>query len=321
MRNPKASILTIPLVLLLLLAIMPSGFAQTDITVDTDKDSFSAGDQISITGSAEGPAGTPVAIEIRDADGQTLLLRTVKTDESGSFALQFKVPQSAKSGEFTIYANAKIGEETVSNTRVVSITSQQEPSPTSQCIIATAAFGSELAPQVQFLRNFRDQHILATVSGSNFMNVFNSWYYSFSPAVADYERGQPWLQQAVRITIVPLLAILQVAQASYSVIPGEYGSLVAGLVASSLIGAVYASPVALSIKQVRRAKLNYKIFAIAIAVLSISVITSLAANNSIGLMVATSLLVLSAMVIGAVIGARAIFEMSKRIYNKLNPKI
>ena len=56
------------------------------------------------------------------------------------------------------------------------------------CLIATAAFGSEMASQVQFLRELRDNTILQTQSGTAFMTGFNQFYYSFSPAVADYER-------------------------------------------------------------------------------------------------------------------------------------
>src|SRR6185503_18843414 len=69
--------------------------------------------------------------------------------------------------------------------------------------------------------------------------------YSFSPAVADYERGQPWLQQTVRIAIQPLLGILRISEKAYSLIPGEYGSMSAGIVASSMIGATYFWPAAL----------------------------------------------------------------------------
>ena len=116
---------------------------------------------------------------------------------------------------------------------------------TSECVIATAAFGSNLAPQVQFLREFRDGHIMTTVVGSSFMNVFNSWYYSFSPQVATYERDQPWLQQTVRIGIQPLLSILQLSENGYSLFRGEPGSMTAGFIASSLIGAVYFTPLAL----------------------------------------------------------------------------
>ena len=41
------------------------------------------------------------------------------------------------------------------------------------CLIATATFGSELAPQVQQLRELRDNTILSTESGTAFMTGFN----------------------------------------------------------------------------------------------------------------------------------------------------
>ncbi|MDO8641319.1 MAG: CFI-box-CTERM domain-containing protein, partial [Nitrosarchaeum sp.] len=49
------------------------------------------------------------------------------------------------------------------------------------CLIATATFGSELAPQVQQLRELRDNSLLQTASGTSFMGSFNQFYYSFSP--------------------------------------------------------------------------------------------------------------------------------------------
>jgi len=78
------------------------------------------------------------------------------------------------------------------------------------CLIATAAFGSELAPQVQMLREIRDNTILSTTSGTAFMTGFNQFYYSFSPTIADWERENPIFQDAVRITITPLLASLSI---------------------------------------------------------------------------------------------------------------
>src|SRR5215207_3301942 len=126
-------------------------------------------------------------------------------------------------------------------------TTNQLPQPTqSQCLIATAAFGSELTPQVNYLRFFRDQYILSTASGLAFMNTFNSVYYSFSPQVAEYERGQPWLQGVVKIALYPLFGILATAEKGYAVLGGEAGSILAGTIASSLIGAVYLWPVGLA---------------------------------------------------------------------------
>ena len=76
------------------------------------------------------------------------------------------------------------------------------------CLIATAAFGSEMAPQVQFLREIRDNTVMSTQSGTAFMTGFNQFYYSFSPAVADYERENPVFKEAVKVTLTPLLTSL-----------------------------------------------------------------------------------------------------------------
>ena len=87
-----------------------------------------------------------------------------------------------------------------------------EPSEDGGCLIATAAFGSEMAPQVQFLREIRDGKVMATQSGTAFMVWFNQFYYSFSPAVADYERENPAFKEAVKLTLTPLLASLTLLQ-------------------------------------------------------------------------------------------------------------
>ena len=78
------------------------------------------------------------------------------------------------------------------------------------CLIATAAFGSEIAPQVQFLREIRDGTVLQTQSGSAFMTGFNQFYYSFSPTIADYERENIVFKEAVKLTITPMLTSLAI---------------------------------------------------------------------------------------------------------------
>ena len=78
------------------------------------------------------------------------------------------------------------------------------------CLIATAAYGSELAPQVQFLREVRDNTLLSTTSGATFMTGFNSLYYSFSPAVADLERENPAFRETVKLFITPMLSTLSI---------------------------------------------------------------------------------------------------------------
>ena len=80
------------------------------------------------------------------------------------------------------------------------------------CLIATATYGSEMAAEVQQLRELRDGQLLQTESGSAFMGTFNDIYYSFSPIIADYERENPYFKEAVKITIIPMISTLSLMQ-------------------------------------------------------------------------------------------------------------
>ena len=96
--------------------------------------------------------------------------------------------------------------------RTIYITTKDVESNVGGCLIATATFGSELAPQVQFLREIRDNTVLQTQSGITFMTWFNQFYYSFSPAIADYERENLAFKEAVKIILTPLLTSLTLLQ-------------------------------------------------------------------------------------------------------------
>ena len=73
-------------------------------------------------------------------------------------------------------------------------------------------FRSELAPQVQLLREIRDNNLLNTESGSAFMDTFNEIYYSFSPTIADYERESPIFKEVVKIAITPMITSLSLME-------------------------------------------------------------------------------------------------------------
>ena len=78
------------------------------------------------------------------------------------------------------------------------------------CLIATATYGTELAPQIQLLREVRDNTLLSTTSGTTFMTGFNQLYYSFSPTISDLERENPVFQEAVRVFITPMISTLSI---------------------------------------------------------------------------------------------------------------
>ena len=80
------------------------------------------------------------------------------------------------------------------------------------CLIATATYGSELAPQIQQLRELRDNQLLNTESGTVFMSTFNNIYYSFSPIIADYERENPLFKKAVKLAITPMISTLSLME-------------------------------------------------------------------------------------------------------------
>jgi len=69
-----------------------------------------------------------------------------------------------------------------------------------------------MAPQVQFLRELRDNTVLQTESGTSFMTGFNQFYYSFSPYVADYERENPAFKETVKLALTPMLTSLTLLQ-------------------------------------------------------------------------------------------------------------
>jgi len=115
------------------------------------------------------------------------------------------------------------------------------------CLIATAAFGSEMAPQIQLLRDIRDNTVLQTESGTSFMTGFNQFYYSFSPVVADYERENPAFKEAVKITLSPLLTSLTLLQ--YADIDSESEMLGYGIGIILLnIGMYFVAPAVLLMK-------------------------------------------------------------------------
>jgi hypothetical protein len=201
---------------LLFVSIIPVSFSET-ITINTNKEQFVGGDTVEINGNVEnGNAGDFVALEIKNPDGETVLIRTVTIGDGGSFYLKFKIPDSGKAGSYDIVVNSQQEGQTVSETKTITQSTQKsnsdQKSATGGCLIATATYGTEMAPQVQLLREIRDNSLLQTKSGSTFMTMFNNFYYSFSPTIADYERENPLFKEAVKLAITPMMSTLSIME-------------------------------------------------------------------------------------------------------------
>jgi hypothetical protein len=117
------------------------------------------------------------------------------------------------------------------------------------CLIATATFGSELAPQVQQLRELRDNILLQTDSGSVFMGEFNQIYYWFSPTIADWERQNPAFKEAVKLFITPMISSFSILTLADS---GSEFELLGLLVITLNIGLYIVAPATFAYKVYRR---------------------------------------------------------------------
>ena len=116
------------------------------------------------------------------------------------------------------------------------------------CLIATATYGSELASQVQMLREIRDNQLMNTESGKSFMYGFNEVYYSFSPTIADMEREHPMFKQVVKLTITPMMSTLLLMENTHS----ESEVLTVGILVIALNLGMYFAVPAIVIFGIRR---------------------------------------------------------------------
>jgi len=73
------------------------------------------------------------------------------------------------------------------------------------CFIATAAYGTDTARELDILRKFRDTVLLPNSLGAKFV----SFYYETSPPMADFISQNEVLRTAVRVCFIdPIVKVL-----------------------------------------------------------------------------------------------------------------
>ena len=226
-------ILLLPLLLLIVSIGVTPAFAAIDLTLNTDMSTYAPGERVEISGDTKNDQS--VSIQVKDPTGKSLLVRTITADDSGSYSLGFKIPKTAIHGDYSIVASVSLDMIPLIETISISVQDKVVESAESVtddsvcgtgtvmkdgkcvvdgsgggCLIATATYGSEMAVEVQQLRELRDNQLLNTESGTSFINSFNDFYYSFSPHIADYERENPVFREMVKIAITPMIASLSI---------------------------------------------------------------------------------------------------------------
>lgn len=224
----------------------------TSIEVIIASNKIKKEDTLDVSGSITPAVSGATIILTYMKDNVVVAEHMVITDASGSFSDE--TFSSDETGSYTLQASWE-GDE---NHVPVSVSGLQFE--IEACIIATSTYGSYLAPEVQFLRSFRQQVVYSTFAGSQFMEIFNAWYYSFSPTVAGFIVDNPAIKPVMRDVLYPLLRVLHLARTTYEVFSfnSEVGIVMAGLVASSLIGIIYFLPFALLFSLVKKVKVFAK---------------------------------------------------------------
>ena len=137
---------------------------------------------------------------------------TFSKDQTGPTVIKFEnIRNTGQETEFALVVVDKtVGEKKVVEETVVA--TQESTEEGGGCLIATATYGSEFAPQVQQLREIRDNQLMNTESGSAFMSTFNELYYTFSPTIADMERESPVFKEIVKAGLTPMLSTLAIME-------------------------------------------------------------------------------------------------------------
>jgi len=191
-----------------------NSFAET-VSFQTNKEYYLEGDKVQIFGTVHGgEKGMLVGFEIKNPNNEPILIRTITLESGGNFDLQFKLPKSGSDGQYSVTINfesdgKRISETTYLNQGIPRNTENSDPKG-GGCLIATATYGTELAPQVQLLREVRDNTLLSTTSGSSFIIGFNHFYYLFSPTISDWERENPLFKETIRVFITPMITTLSI---------------------------------------------------------------------------------------------------------------
>jgi hypothetical protein len=79
--------------------------------------------------------------------------------------------------------------------------------PTPGCLIATAAYGTPMAGEIEILCEFRDKYLLTNPLGQALVDL----YYRVSPPIAEFITEHPSLKPIVRVGLLPVVAMSTLA--------------------------------------------------------------------------------------------------------------
>lgn len=202
------------------------GVFKTRFTITIRNNGPGAAEGAAVTFAYRHPAESPEAVANGDAIGDLFVCEDRPSDEFHC-ALPTSVSFAANATAVMVIDFTRTGNISGPDISLSATTSDPDPSnndwtdpmqergrsPSNDCIIfeedpfsgccfiARAAYGSYLEPEVELLRNFRDDHLLDNAPG----RAFVEWYYDTSPALANVIAEDEGLRLVTRAVLSPLV--------------------------------------------------------------------------------------------------------------------
>jgi hypothetical protein len=150
------------------------------------------------------PSSSPVENWMNEAQGW--YLNNWKVENNSGELFSYEIGPDFPSGSYRLHVwltkfdtgySEVLGKES-------SVTFSMD-TPAESCFIATAAYGTPLAEEVQVLRCFRDKYLLTNWFGSTFVNI----YYRVSPPIANYISPHDFLKRMTRVGLRPIIWVAE----------------------------------------------------------------------------------------------------------------
>jgi len=171
----------------------------------------------SVTEPSEGTFWCPLGIEVN------------LMAEAGS-GYQF----SHWSGDVGTIDDVNAASTTITMDNSYSITANFEGAGSRCCCVATAAYGTPMAEELQILREFRDEYLLTNPVGKSLVE----FYYKVSPPIAEFITEHPSLKPAARAGLAPAVALSTIA---VSTTPAEKAAIIGLVTLVSVALAIWAT--------------------------------------------------------------------------------
>jgi hypothetical protein len=177
--------------------------------------------------------------------------------EGGIVYQLFKIKRDTLSGEYTVNVEFIEDSQHYGSSSVAYFTIEpgmgSSPIP-SRCFISTAAFNSKMESAVDQMRSLRDNKVRSSFTGKNFVNIFLTWYYSWSPLVVSFITQSDGLRSLFRVLLIPLFFTMRVSERVFDLLifEPELASILSILTSALLCGVFYITPLLMGLNLIGR---------------------------------------------------------------------